>query len=260
MLQLLTMVRNKLVSFGAPEIGGPDGQTIMQNGYPINSFYLQTMDGIFQSQAEINNSPDQSSLGGAPTPGDIKYKDVNGDGKVDANDRSIIPGQYPKFEYSYSMGATWGNFDASVQLYGSYGNKLYLYKWGTDPFAQGAMPTVDWLNRWTPQNPSTTMPKIYMGFYAYPKITNVQSTFHLYNASFMRIKNVQIGYTFPPRMIKGVKSLRVFGSVENLVLFTPLKQATDPERLDINYKPDAWYGFANYPQNRTYTFGASVQF
>jgi TonB-linked SusC/RagA family outer membrane protein len=256
----LQLYRNKLVSFGADEIGGPDGQTIMRNGYPVSSFYLQTMDGIFQSQAEINNSPDQSSLGGVPTPGDIKYKDVNGDGKVDANDRSIIPGQYPKFEYSYTMGATWGNFDASVQLYGSYGNKLYLYKWGVDPFAQGAMPTVDWLNRWTPQNPSTTMPKIYPGYYGYPKITNVQSTYHLYNASFMRIKNLQVGYTFPKNLIKGVKSLRVFGSVDNLALFTPLKQATDPERQDINNKPDAWYGFANYPQNRTYTFGASVQF
>jgi TonB-linked SusC/RagA family outer membrane protein len=256
----LQLYRNKLVSFGADQVMGPDGQTIMRNGYPIGSFYLQTMDGIFQSQQEINNSPDQSSLGGPPTPGDIKYKDVNGDGKVDANDRSIIPGQYPKFEYSYSMGATWGNFDASMQLYGSYGNKLYLYKWGVDPFAQGAMPTTDWLNRWTPQNPSNTMPKVYMGFYGYPKITSVQSTFHLYNASFMRIKNVQLGYTFPAGMIRGVKSLRIYGAVDNLALFTPLKQATDPERQDINNKPDAWYGFANYPQNRTYTFGASVQF
>jgi TonB-linked SusC/RagA family outer membrane protein len=252
--------RNKLVSFGAPEIGGPDQQTIMQNGYPINSFYLYTMDGIFQNQAEIDKSPDQSSLGGVPTPGDIKYKDINGDGKVDAKDRSIQPGQYPKFEYSYTMGATYGNFDASVQLYGSYGNKLYLYKWGVDPFAQGAAPTTDWLNRWTPQNPSTTMPKIYMGFYAYPKITSVQSTYHLYSASFMRIKNVQLGYTFPARMINGVKSIRIFASVDNLALFTPLKQGADPERQDINNRPDAWYGFAGYPQNRTYTFGASVKF
>lgn len=256
----LQLYRNKLVSFGAPEVGGPDGQTIMQEGYPINSFYLYTMDGIFQNQAEINQSPDQSSLGGVPTPGDIKYKDINGDGKVDAKDRSIQPGQYPKFEYSYNMGFTYGNFDASVQLYGSYGNKLYLYKWGVDPFAQGAAPTVDWLNRWTPQNPSATMPKIYMGFYGYPKITNVQSTFHLYNASYMRIKNVQVGYTFSDTVIKGVKSLRIYASADNLVLFTPLKQGADPERQDINNRPDAWYGFAGYPQNRTFTFGASVKF
>jgi TonB-linked SusC/RagA family outer membrane protein len=256
----LQLYRNKLVSFGADEIGGPDGQTIMRNGYPINSFFLQTMEGIFQNQAEIDGAPDQSSLGGVPTPGDIRYKDVNGDGVVNANDRSIVEGQYPKFEYSYTMGATWGNFDASLQLYGSYGNKLYLYKWGVDPFAQGAMPTTDWLNRWTPQNPSATMPKIYMGFYGYPKITNQQSTYHLYSASFMRIKNLQVGYTFPAGTIKGVKAVRVFSSVDNLLLFTPLKQGTDPERQDINNKPDAWYGFANYPQNRTITFGASVQF
>ncbi|HTI12403.1 MAG TPA: TonB-dependent receptor [Puia sp.] len=255
------LYRNKLESFGSPEYGGPDGQTIMENGQPINSFYLYVKDGIFQSQDEINKSPDQSSLGGVPpTPGDIKYKDVNGDGKVDVNDRTVVPGQYPKFEYSYTMGASWKGFDASIQLYGSEGNKIYLYKWGTDPFAQGAPPTTDWRGRWTPANPSRTMPKIYMGYYGYPKITGVQSTFHLYDASFMRIKNVMIGYTIPPRVIKGIRSVRIYISVDNAALFTPLKQGTDPERLDINNKPDAWYGFANYPQNRTYTFGASIQF
>ena len=254
------LYRNKLVSFGSPEYGGPDGQTIMENGKPINSFYLYVDDGIFQNQDQINKAPDQSSLGGVPTPGDIKYKDINGDGKVDVNDRTVVPGQYPNFEYSYTMGASYKGFDASVQLYGSQGNKLYLYKWGTDPFAQGAPPTTDWLNRWTPAHPSTTMPKIYMGYYGYPKITGVQSTFHLYDASFMRIKNVMLGYTIPPRFMRSTKSVRIYFSVDNLALFTPLKQGTDPERLDINNKPDAWYGFANYPQNRTYTFGASVQF
>jgi hypothetical protein len=179
---------------------------------------------------------------------------------VDANDRQIFDVQYPKFEYSYTMGFNWKHFDASFQLYGSYGNKVYLYKWGVDPFAQGAQPTTDWYGRWTPQHPSTTMPKIYLGYYGYPKITNVQSTYHLYSASFMRIKNLQLGYTLPAQMIKGLKSVRAFFSVDNLALFTPLKQPTDPERLDISNKPDAWYGFANYPQNRTFTFGASVQF
>ena len=254
------LYRNKLVSFGSPQYGGPDGQTIMENGQPISSFYLYKMDGIFQSQDQINKSPDQSSLGGVPTPGDIKYKDINGDGKVDANDRTVVPGQYPNFEYSYTMGASYKGFDASLQLYGSEGNKLFLYKWGTDPFAQGAPPTTDWLNRWTPAHPSATMPKIYMGYYGYPKITGVQSTFHLYDASFMRVKNVMVGYTIPPRMIKGIHSLRLYFTVDNVALFTPLKQGTDPERLDINSNPSAWYGFANYPQNRTYTFGASVQF
>ena len=255
------LYRNKLESFGSPEYGGPDGQTIMENGQPINSFYLYVKDGIFQSQDEINKAPDQSSLGGVPTPGDIKYKDVNGDGKVDVNDRTVVPGQYPKFEYSYTMGASYKGFDASIQLYGSEGNKIYLYKWGTDPFAQGAPPTTDWRDRWTPANPSRTMPKIYMGYYGYPKITGVQSTFHLYDASFMRIKNVMVGYTVPSRIFKGsIRSVRIYISVDNAALFTPLKQGTDPERLDINNKPDAWYGFANYPQNRTYTFGASIQF
>jgi TonB-linked SusC/RagA family outer membrane protein len=253
------MYRNKLVSFGTPQITGPDNQTIMQNGAPINSFYLYVMDGVFQNNDEISKAPDQSSLGGAPTPGDIKYKDVTGNGVVDASDRQVINGQYPKFEYSYTMGANYKGFDASLQLYGSYGNKLYLYKWGTDPFAQGAPPTTDWRERWTPTNPSTTMPKIYMGFYGYPKVTSVQSTFHLYSASFMRIKNIQLGYTIPA-LRKEIRSIRVYVSIDNVALFTPLQQGTDPERLDLSNKPDAWYGFANYPQNRTFTFGASLQF
>lgn len=252
--------RNKLESFGKDEITGPDGQTIMRDGEPINSFYLYVMDGIFQNQDEIDNAPDQSSLGGIPTPGDIKYADVDGNGVVDSKDRKVIPGQYPKFEYSYNMGGSWRNFDASMQLYGSYGNKLYLSKWGVEPFAQGSPPTKEWLNRWTQQNPSNTMPKIYMGFYGYPKITNIQSTFHVFEASFMRIKNIQLGYTLPSNFIKGVKTLRVFFSADNVAVFTPLKQGTDPERLDISNKPDAWYGFANYPQNRTYNFGVSVKF
>ncbi len=253
------LYRNKVVSFGSPAYGGPDGQIIMENGKPINSYYLYVADGIFQTQDQINKSADQSSLGGAPTPGDIKYKDINGDGKVDVNDRTVVPGMYPNFEYSYTMGASYKGFDASVQLYGSEGLKDYLYKWGTDPFAQGAPPTTDWLNRWTPAHPSTTMPKIYMGYYGYPKITGVQSTFHLYDASYMRIKNVMIGYTIPPRSIKGIKSLRLYLSIDNAALFTPLKQGTDPERLDINNNSSSWYGFANYPQNRTYTFGAAIQ-
>lgn len=251
--------KNKLVSFGKDEITGPDGQTIMRNGAPINSFYLYVADGIFQSQDEINRSPDQSSLGGTPTPGDIKYKDVNHDGVVNSDDRVVEPGQYPSFQYSLSFGGSFKRFDLNVQLYGSEGNKLYLYKWGTDPFAQGAPPTTDWLNRWTPTHPSATMPKIYLGFYGYPKITNYQSTFHLYDASYLRVKNVQLAYHLPT-FVNGIKSLRVYFSVDNLALFTPLKQGTDPERLNLSNKPDAWYGFANYPQNRTFTFGATVEF
>jgi hypothetical protein len=254
------MYKNKLESFGDDEITGPDGQTIMRDGEPINSFYLYVMDGIFQDQDEIDKSPDQSSLGGIPTPGDIKYADLTGEGKVDANDRKVVEGQYPKFEYSYTMGCNWKNFDASIQLYGSQGNKLYLSKWGVEPFAQGAPPTKEWLDRWTQTNPSTTMPKIYLGFYGYPKITNIQSTYHLFEASFMRIKNIQLGYTIPSGFIKGIQSLRVYFSADNVAVFTPLKQGTDPERLDINNKPDAWYGFANYPQNRTFNFGLSVKF
>jgi len=243
--------KNKVVSFGAPQI---NGNTIMENGQPINSYYLYVANGIFQNQDEINKSPVQTP---APTPGDIKYKDVTGNGVVDADDRTVVSGQYPDFEYSFNTGASWKGFDISVQLYGSHGVKLYMDKWGVDPFTQGSMPTTDWLNRWTPAHPSTTMPKIYVGF-NYPKITNVASTYYLRDGSFMRIKNVQVGYTIPAKVTRGIRSVRIYFSGDNMALFSPLKGA-DPERL-IDSRGSGWYGFVNYPQNRTFTFGASVQF
>ena len=102
-----------------------------------------------------------------------------------------------------------------------------------------------------------TMPKIYVGF-NYPKITSVASTYYLRDGSFMRIKNVQVGYTIPAKVTRGIRSVRIYFSGDNVALFSPLKGA-DPERLNDG-RGSGWYGFVNYPQNRTFTFGASVQF
>lgn len=239
--------KNTLEKYGKTEIGST---TIRQEGHPLDAYYMYVFDGIFQSQDEIDKSPKQPVT---PTPGDIKIKDVNGDGVIDANDRTYVGGKYPSFQYDVSLGINFKNFDFSAQLYGSQGQKIYVNGWGIEPFRQGSVPTTDWRNRWTPTNHSNTMPKIYLAD-GYPPVQNYNSTYFLKDASFMRLKSIQLGYTLPVNIISkaGMKSLRFYFAADNV--FTASKYpGLDPERTgDGNY--------VTYPQIRTFIFGGTVQF
>jgi TonB-linked SusC/RagA family outer membrane protein len=239
---------NKLVKFGQQEIGN---YTINENGQPWNSFYMLQVVGVFQSAAEVQNSPKQ--FNDNTQPGDLKYKDVNGDGKIDANDRTIIPGVFPKLNYSFNLSASWKGFDVSALFQGVYGVKDYVTGWGTIPFVQGAPPTTDWLNRWTPQNPSATMPMIYWGWSAPQKITR-PSTFFLQDGSYLRLKNLVLGYTVPSKLVRkaGIDRLRVYFSGENLFTITKYP-GLDPERYGSG-------DFLQYPQNKIYSFGVNLTF
>lgn len=240
--------KNKLVQFGQQEIGG---YSINRNGQPWNSFYLLQVDGIFQTAAEVANSPKQYNDN--TLPGDLKYKDVNGDGKIDDNDRTIVGGVYPKLNYSFNLSASWKGFDVSAMMQGVYGVKYFVSNWGTIPFVQGSPPTTDWLNRWTPENPSTTMPRIYWGGNAPQKITRA-STFFLQDGSYLRLKNVVLGYTIPSAITKhaGIERLRIYFAGDNL--FTATKYpGLDPERGGSG-------DFLQYPANKIYSFGVNVTF
>lgn len=239
---------NKLVQFGQREIGG---NTINENGQPWNSFYMLQVAGIFQTAAEVQNSPKQYN--DATLPGDLKYKDVNGDGKIDDNDRTIIPGVYPKLNYSFNLSASWKGFDVAAMFQGVSGMKSYVSGWGVLPFVQGTPPTTDWLDRWTPENPSTTMPRIYWGGNAPQKITRA-STFYLQDASYLRLKNLVFGYTIPSKITHqiGIDRLRVYFSGDNLFTSTNFK-GLDPERAGSG-------DLVQYPQNKIYSFGVNVTF
>ena len=240
--------KNKLVKYGSREIGGT---TINQNGYPWNSFYMLQVEGIFQSAAEVQNSPKQYNDN--TLPGDLKYKDVNGDGKIDDNDRTIIPGAFPKLNYAFNLSASWKGFDVSAMLQGVSGVKYFVTGWGTIPFIQGTPPTTDWLDRWTPENPSTTTPRIYWGGNAPQKITRA-STYFLQDGSYLRLKNVVLGYTIPNKVSKtfGVERLRIYFSGDNLFTSTKFK-GLDPERGGSG-------DLVQYPQNKIYSFGVNVTF
>jgi TonB-linked SusC/RagA family outer membrane protein len=242
--------KNKLIKFGATTI---QATTINIEGQPYGSFYLYDYAGIFQSTDEISKSPKQPY---APQPGYMKFRDVNEDGVIDANDRIIVSGIYPKANYSFNAYAEWKNFDLTVFLYGSYGQKLYVNGWGMQPFNQNSVPTTDWFNAWTPQNPSTTMPMIYLtGTGNISNNASTASTYYLKDASFLRIKNVQFGYNVPSRYAKRVamSSLRFYFATDNLVTFSKFP-GLDPERIVTNTR------YVTHPQNRTLSFGVKAVF
>jgi TonB-linked SusC/RagA family outer membrane protein len=239
---------NKLVKFGQQEIGN---YTINQNGQPWNSFYMLQVAGIFQTAAEVQSSPKQYNDN--TLPGDLKYKDVNGDGKIDDNDRTIVSGVFPKLNYSFNLSASFKGFDLSAMLQGVYGVKYFVNNWGTIPFVQGSPPTTDWLNRWTPEHPSTTMPRIYWGWNAPQKITRA-STYFLQDGSYLRLKNLVFGYTIPVKVTQkiGISRLRLYFSGDNLLTFTKYR-GLDPERYSSG-------DLLQYPQNKIYSFGVNVTF
>jgi TonB-linked SusC/RagA family outer membrane protein len=241
------MYKNKLEKYGKTEKAGT---TIREEGHPLDEYYLYLWDGIFQSQDEIDKSPKQPV---APSPGDLKIKDVNGDGVITDADRTYVSGKYPSFQYTGNLGLSYKNIDFSALLYGSAGQKIYVNGWGAEPFRQGSVPTTDWRNRWTPSNHTNSMPKIYVAD-GYAPVQNYSSTYFLKDASFFRLKNIQLGYTLPVKLISkaGMKFFRVYFAADNV--FTHSKYpGLDPERVG-----DGLY--VTYPQIKTFTFGASVQF
>jgi TonB-linked SusC/RagA family outer membrane protein len=241
--------KNKLTNYGAKEI---NDYYIRQDGYPIDSYYMLEMIGIFQDATDIANSPVQ--FGGVNThPGDIKFKDVNNDGVIDQNDRAIIPGKFPKFEYSIHSSVNWKGFDLYLMFQGVQGRKIYTELWGYDSFFQGSPPTTDQVaNRWTGAGSTNSNPRfLWAGNYG---DNGKRNTWYLQDASYLRLKNLTIGYTIPHNLSAKVKieKARIYFSGDNLLTFTKYK-GLDPERTSDGR-------FVQYPQNKIVSFGINVEF
>lgn len=244
--------KNKVTSFGSDEINAsPYTPTIIREGSPYNSFYIYEWDGIFQTQAEA----DASGQANKPKAGDLKIKDQDGNGKIDGEDKKVVDGVFPKFTSGLRLSAAYKNFDLSAFFYGSFGQKVYVYGDGFEPFYQGSVPTKDWLDAWTPENHSTTMPAVYNSQRYNSTWTMYPNTWFLQNNSFVRLKNLNLGYTVNLGKATNqiLKSVRVYFSGDNLLTFTKYK-GLDPER-------NGGCGvFLTYPQTRSYSLGVNVKF
>ncbi|MCC8154104.1 MAG: TonB-dependent receptor, partial [Tannerellaceae bacterium] len=242
--------RNQLKDFGAVEYGD---YSIREDGLPYDEYFMLECIGVFATEEEIAKAPKQ--FNDNTRPGDLRYRDVDGNGVIDNNDRIPISGRFPNFEYAFNAGAQWKNFDLSLITQGVAGKKYYVSQWGVQPFLQGSAPTTDYIKgMWAEENPyGATHPRLYWGDLGGSKNTR-NNTYFLQNVSYFRLKNITFGYTLPKHLTQKayISKVRFYFSGDNLLTFTSFK-GLDPEREKDGRA-------AQYPQNKIYSFAINVEF
>lgn len=222
-------------------------------GDPINNIYGYVCDGIFNSQEEIDAHPKQ--IWGAK-PGDLKYRDITGDNIVDESDRKSLGTYFPKINYGLRLGFDYKNIDFSALMQGAGMVDAIVRNEVDKAFYNGGKVTEAHLDRWTPDNPDATYPRLSMKD---SKKNWMPSTFWSNNASYLKMRNVQLGYTIPKHILSnsGINKLRFYFSVDNLFTITGFK-GVDPEAA-YNMK-DLSQGSSYYPLTRNYSFGVNLSF
>lgn len=227
------------------------GRYITAEGHPIDSYYIYEAIGIFQTNEEVAAAPFQNV---ATKAGFIRYKDQNGDKKIDANDRIIVQGVIPEINYSFNLGAGYKGFDLFAIFQGV--GKIFTYPQHniSYPFYNGAGFTKEWeTDAWTPENKNAPLPILTTS--TGNTLNYENSTFWLQNASYLRLKNLQVSYTFPANLIQklSMKELKVFVNGQNMLTFSKMTKF-DPEK---NMKNDNIF---EYPSIKIFTAGLNVTF
>lgn len=238
-----SIINNEVVTLGLGNVEQPNGLvgngSSLFLGFPMEMYYGYNSDGVFISEEDITDWPNQSAITPNPQPGDIRYQDISGpdgvpDGKVDPTyDRTFLGSRIPKYTYGFNFGAKYKGFDLSVFLQGVAGVEGFLNNYaGWAFFNLGNIQKWQMDGRFNPDNPER--------YPAYPRlevITNsgtpntVISDFWVVNASYMRVKNLQLGYTLPSTTLEsiGLQNLRLYLSGENVLSFTSYAEGWDPE-------------------------------
>lgn len=225
----------------------------MEEGKPIGYFYGYQTDGIFQSQAEVDAHPSQQALGAAAQPGDIRFVDVNGDGVIDANDRTDIGNPIPDMTLGFNVSLTYKNFDFSAYTFANVGNDI-VRNFERD------QPNVNrmsyWLDRWTGPGTSNSVPRVTTAATS----NKVFSDFYVEDGSFARIQTVSLGYTIPKVFTDkaGIDKLRVYAKVDNVYTFTKYSGYDPTASTGAPIGGGIDLGF--YPLPRTYMLGVNLEF
>ncbi|NQX41599.1 TonB-linked outer membrane protein, SusC/RagA family [Pedobacter steynii] len=229
------------------------GATFRQVGYPIDGFYGYISDGIFQTKAEVDAHATQS--GGTIAPGDLKYRDLNGDGVINGSDRTYLGSRFPKATFGINLNAAWKGFDLTVFLQGAADVKNYVQgiMLGQVSSSTGK-PTSALLDSWTPENTDATFPRLWTNFRQNDP-SGMPSSYWIRDASYQRMKNLQLGYTLPEKYVKriGLSRARIYYSGQNLFTITNFYKWVDPEapRGDNGY---------TYPQVLVNSIGLNITF
>jgi TonB-linked SusC/RagA family outer membrane protein len=244
------------LAVGSIGLGQPANIAIQ--GSPIGAFYGYRVNGVYQNAAEVTNGPVDPTL---PTPGDIRYEDTNGDGKISADDRSIIGNPYPKFTFGFTNDFRWKDFTLSVFFMGSQGQdvmNLNRHILDALTFTTGTnMRTEAYLGRWTGEGTSNY----------YPQARNVGnafrgrlSNFYLEDGSFVRLKNISLAYNLPSKKVGWIKNAKVYVSATNLFTWTNYK-GYDPEvSTTATSSLSPGIDFGTVPQYRTFSTGVNFTF
>ncbi len=225
----------------------------MEVGFPIGYFYGYETDGIFQTQEEVNAHPSQSALGAEAQPGDIRYKDINGDDVIDSDDRTNIGDPIPDFTMGLNITFKYKGFDFVAYTFASIGNEIVRNYERTQPNANKLAYN---LNRWTGPGTSDDIPRLTTAATA----NNVFSDFYVEDGSFLRIQNVQLGYTIPETITQRarISELRVFVGVQNLLTLSKY-MGYDPAASSGN-PIGGGFDAGFYPAARIYTLGLNLNF
>lgn len=232
-------------------------------GNAVGSFWGLKTDGLFRTQAELDASLPQFGYKVNQTEtwlGDVRFKDINGDGKIDAQDYTFIGSPLPKFTWGFTNTLNYGDFDFSLFLQGSQGAKAFNFlRWqleGLNNAYTNQLQTVT--DRYTEANPNGTLPR----FTNTNKNNTAMSDRYVEDASYWRIQNITLGYRLPKTLLSKVKvsNLRIYGTIQNLKTFTNYS-GYDPEIGAFNNSIKLMnVDTGHYPNPRTFTVGANLQF
>ena len=261
-----SFIKNKVIAMGS-ESGSIKGGSTNQNittsetkaGYPIGGYWLISTAGYFNSQEEVDAyAKDGKKIQPAAEPGDIKFVDANNDGVINDDDRVFQGSPFPDFTFALNGNMRYKNFDLSIGLQGVLGNKIYNATRQTlEDVTKGSNFLASCLDYWTPENKNASHPRL---TWDDPnRNTRAESDRYLENGSYLRLRSVQLGYTFPQTWFKGaIQHARVYINAENLFTITSYSGYSP----DVNADNANYRGFDNfiYPTNRTFMLGLNVTF
>lgn len=291
----ISVNRNKLLSlsdtasgeiYGYALYGNTYVVSVSQIGQPLYQFYGYVTDGIYQDYEDILNSaktsayPSDGVFNSSNTVwvGDQKFKDLDGDGEITEADRTIIGNPWPDFTFGWTNTFYWKNFDLSIFISGSVGNDVMNYlsialtdmksswsNYSTDVLDRAILAAIDTnlgLDDITNVRVSNLNAKLPRATLNDPNDNDRISDRYIEDGSYIRLKNIALGYTFDTKLIKkiGVESLRIYANIQNLCTITGYK-GYDPE-VGVSTSGDNVYGFDNgrYPSPTTYSFGLNLTF
>ena len=249
--------KNEILDLGGVEYMATGDNQRNQVGKAVNTYYMYKATGFFQSDAEADayTAKYGNPFGKKFKAGDLIYADTDNNGTLDSNDRVFCNTTDPAITYGFNINVGYKAFDLSLVFNGAAKvQRIYNQEVFGSFNGDAGHPSTIWLNAWTPENTNAKMPRVAESETSPSNPKNVMSTFWLQNTSYLRLKNLQLGYNFPKSVLNtlGISNLRVYYSAENLLTF---------DKMPINIDPEATSNRASsYPLLRTHAFGLNVTF